>query len=221
MWSSRPSKQVPCLGTSAHNSGELRSTVAELQLCEINYRLVETEELNSSNRWICLLTAVGAGINNHSELDVDLYKMACVYTDTMASAANELTGLLELGVTIEEVGDILNGTKSAERGRITVFQSLGKVISVHTEPWFNLFKCMHIPYKLQCISTQNFSHAKTNLKQWHFYIFVDIFLSKGKLQVYKITTLCFVKCTGVYRCTYKCLKETNQLFLTYLKTLNV
>jgi hypothetical protein len=101
---------------------------------------VVTEELNSGNRWICLLTAVGAGINHHSELDVDLYKMACVYTDTMASAETELKGLLELGITIEEVGDIINGTKSADRGTITVFQSLGKVISLHAEPWFNLFK---------------------------------------------------------------------------------
>jgi hypothetical protein len=57
----------------------------------------------------------------------------------MASAETELIGLFELGITIEEVGDIINGTKSAERGRITVFQSLGKVISFHTEPGFNLF----------------------------------------------------------------------------------
>jgi len=100
---------------------------------------VETEECNIGNRWICLPTAVGAGINHHSELDVDLYETACVYTDTMASAETELKGLFELGITIEEVGDIINGTKSAERGRITVFQSLGKVISFHIEPGFNLF----------------------------------------------------------------------------------
>jgi hypothetical protein len=105
---------------------------------------VETEELNSGNRRIFLLTAVGAGINHHSELDVDLYKLACVYTDTMASAETELKGLLEEGMTIEEVGDIINGTKSADRGMITVFQSLGKVIPLCIEPWFNLFKyvCM-------------------------------------------------------------------------------
>lgn len=100
---------------------------------------METEECNIGNRWICLPTAVGAGINHHSELDVDLYEMACVYTDTMASAETELKELLELGITIEEVGGIINGTKSAERGRITVFQSLGKVISFHIEPGFNLF----------------------------------------------------------------------------------
>jgi hypothetical protein len=57
----------------------------------------------------------------------------------MASGETELKGLLELGITIEEVGDIINGTKSAERGRITVFQSLGKVISFHIEPGFSLF----------------------------------------------------------------------------------
>lgn len=74
------------------------------------------------------INAVGAGINHHSELDVDLYKMACVYTDTMASAETELKGLLELGITIEEVGDIINGTKSADRGMITVFQSLGMAV---------------------------------------------------------------------------------------------
>lgn len=100
---------------------------------------METEECYSGNRWICLPTAVGAGINHHSELDLDLYEMACVYTDTMVSAENELKGLLELGITIEEVGDIINGTKSAERGRITVFQSLGNVISFHIERRFNLF----------------------------------------------------------------------------------
>lgn len=94
---------------------------------------METEECSSGNRWICLPAAVGAGINHHSELDVDLYEMACVYTDTMTSAEIELKGLLELGITIEEVGDIISGTKSAERGRITVFQSLGKVISFHIE----------------------------------------------------------------------------------------
>jgi len=93
---------------------------------------VETEERNTGNRCICLPTAVGAGISHHSELDVDLYEMACVYTDTMASAETELKELLELGITIEEVGDIINGTKSAERERITIFQSLGKVISFHT-----------------------------------------------------------------------------------------
>jgi len=86
-----------------------------------------------------LPTAVGAGISHHTELDVDLYEMASIYTDTLASAETELKGLLELGITIEEVGDIINGTKSAERGKITVFQSLGKVISFHIEPGFNLF----------------------------------------------------------------------------------
>lgn len=100
---------------------------------------MEPEDCNNGNRWICLPTAVGAGINHHSELDVDLYEMASVYTDTLASAEIELKGLLELGITIEEVGDIINGTKSAERGKITVFQSLGKVISFHIEPGFNLF----------------------------------------------------------------------------------
>jgi thiomorpholine-carboxylate dehydrogenase len=93
-----------------------------------------------------LPTAVGAGINHHSELDVDLYEMASIYTDTMASSETELKELLELGITIEEVGHVINGTKSAERGRITVFQSLGKVT-------FSILN-----------HAQNYSYAKTNLK---------------------------------------------------------
>jgi hypothetical protein len=57
----------------------------------------------------------------------------------MASAMSELKGLLDLGITIQgEVGDIINGTKSAERERITIFQSLGKFSSLQIEPQFNL-----------------------------------------------------------------------------------
>jgi hypothetical protein len=53
----------------------------------------------------------------------------------MASAKTELKGLLELGITIQgEVGDIINGTKSAEREKITVFQSLGKFGSLQIPP---------------------------------------------------------------------------------------
>lgn len=75
------------------------------------------------------INAVGAGINHHSELDTELYQTACIYTDTMASAKTELKGLLDLGITMQgEVGDIINGTKSAERERITIFQSLGMAV---------------------------------------------------------------------------------------------
>jgi hypothetical protein len=52
----------------------------------------------------------------------------------MASAKTELKGLLDLGITIQgEIGDIINGTKFAEREKITIFQSLGKFSSLKIE----------------------------------------------------------------------------------------
>jgi hypothetical protein len=55
----------------------------------------------------------------------------------MASAKTELKGLFDLGVAMQgEVGDIINGTKSAEQERITIFQSLGKFSSPQIEPQF-------------------------------------------------------------------------------------
>jgi hypothetical protein len=73
----------------------------------------------------------------------------------MASAKTELKGLLDLGITIQgEVGDIINGTKSAERERITIFQSLGKFSSLQTEPCIYFAQiCAECEYRLEYIHT--------------------------------------------------------------------
>jgi thiomorpholine-carboxylate dehydrogenase len=104
----------------------------------MNYNQVKSLTITTDG-FVCG-TAVGAGIIHHSELDTELYQTACIYTDTMASAQTELKGLFDLGITMQgEVGDIINGTKSAERERITIFQSLGKFSSLQIEPQFTLF----------------------------------------------------------------------------------
>jgi hypothetical protein len=52
----------------------------------------------------------------------------------MAAAKTELKGLSDMGIPMQgEIGDIINGTRFAQREKITVFQSLGKFGSLRIE----------------------------------------------------------------------------------------
>lgn len=76
------------------------------------------------------IIAVGAGINHHSELDLDIYTdpKTKIYVDNWGSAQTELK---TLQAPIEgEVGDIINGIKVVPSTGITIFHSMGKIYKV-------------------------------------------------------------------------------------------
>ncbi|XP_007559492.1 ketimine reductase mu-crystallin [Poecilia formosa] len=72
------------------------------------------------------VAAVGACRPDWRELDDVLMKSAVVYTDSREGALSESGDVILSGAQVfAELGDVINGTKPAEREKTTVFKSLG------------------------------------------------------------------------------------------------
>ncbi|MED6283787.1 hypothetical protein CHARACLAT_012523 [Characodon lateralis] len=72
------------------------------------------------------VAAVGACRPDWRELDDMLMKSAVVYTDSREGALSESGDVILSGAEVfAELGDVINGTKSAQREKTTVFKSLG------------------------------------------------------------------------------------------------
>ncbi|XP_038156289.1 ketimine reductase mu-crystallin isoform X2 [Cyprinodon tularosa] len=72
------------------------------------------------------VAAVGACRPDWRELDDVLMKAAVVYVDSREGALSESGDVLLSGAEVfAELGDVINGTKSAQREKTTVFKSLG------------------------------------------------------------------------------------------------
>ncbi|XP_049419923.1 ketimine reductase mu-crystallin [Epinephelus fuscoguttatus] len=72
------------------------------------------------------VAAVGACRPNWRELDDVLMKEAVVYADSREGAMTESGDVILSGAEVfAELGDVINGTKPAHRGKTTVFKSLG------------------------------------------------------------------------------------------------
>lgn len=69
--------------------------------------------------------AVGAGQHHHSEISEDIYTDAStrIFVDCNSNAKNELKTLN--APIVGEVGDIINGHRSAPSSGITIFHSMG------------------------------------------------------------------------------------------------
>lgn len=68
-------------------------------------------------------TAIGAGMNHHSELHPNIYESSQVYTDHWEGAKTELAGIMDKLTGI--VGEVILGQKPQPENGITVFQSMG------------------------------------------------------------------------------------------------
>ncbi|KAG7491849.1 hypothetical protein MATL_G00007910 [Megalops atlanticus] len=72
------------------------------------------------------VAAVGACRPNWRELDDALMREAVVYVDSREGAAAESGDIILSGASVfAELGEVINGTKPAEREKTTVFKSLG------------------------------------------------------------------------------------------------
>ncbi|XP_035469863.2 ketimine reductase mu-crystallin isoform X1 [Scophthalmus maximus] len=75
------------------------------------------------------VAAVGACRPNWRELDDVLMKEAVVYVDSREGAMAESGDVIRSGAEVfAELGDVINGTKPAHRGKTTVFKSLGMAV---------------------------------------------------------------------------------------------
>lgn len=73
------------------------------------------------------VVAVGACRPDWRELDDALMKEAVVYADSREGALAESGDIILSGVDVfAEIGEVINGTKPALRGKTTIFKSLGK-----------------------------------------------------------------------------------------------
>lgn len=78
--------------------------------------------------FLLIFAAVGAGLNHHSELSMDIYTdpKTKIYVDNWGSARTELS---KLEAPIEsEVGDIINGVGAVPPTGITIFHSMGSYL---------------------------------------------------------------------------------------------
>ncbi|KAM3592431.1 uncharacterized protein V6R79_018516 [Siganus canaliculatus] len=80
-------------------------------------------------RWVkpgAHVAAVGACRPNWREMDDELMKEAVVYADSREGAMTEAGDIILSGAEVfAELGDVINGTKPAQREKTTVFKSLG------------------------------------------------------------------------------------------------
>ncbi|KAJ9591776.1 hypothetical protein L9F63_001712 [Diploptera punctata] len=124
------------LASNLEKEGKSVVTCRNAEECVQDADVIVTATFSSSpilkKDWIkpgAHINAIGAGISHHSELEMELYEIAVIYTDDMSSAKYELKGLLDAGISIfGEIGEVINGSKSAECNKITIFQSLGMAV---------------------------------------------------------------------------------------------
>lgn len=70
-------------------------------------------------------SAVGAGVNHHSEIDGGIYERSKIYVDSWTGAESELK---TLNYPIEgEVGEVINGVIGTPTHPLTIFHSMGMI----------------------------------------------------------------------------------------------
>ncbi|RUS81083.1 hypothetical protein EGW08_011169 [Elysia chlorotica] len=75
------------------------------------------------------INGVGACRPDWAEIDPALMKSAVVYVDSREGALKESGDIILSGAKIfAEIGEVVNGTKSAKRDKTTVFKSLGMAV---------------------------------------------------------------------------------------------
>lgn len=92
----------------------------------INGNSISIHLQTSLLRTILTFTAVGAGVNHHSEIDGDVYEKSKIYVDSWAGAESELKNL---NYPIEgEVGEVINGILRTPTQPLTIFHSMGMAV---------------------------------------------------------------------------------------------
>lgn len=71
-------------------------------------------------------SAIGAGINHHSELNMNLYQSGTVFIESKVGIQNELKGIESL--ITSEIGEIIMNVRQAKATGISVFQSMGHAL---------------------------------------------------------------------------------------------